>query len=57
MVKKPLSQEASTKRPPLYHPRSQWLLGNGFLTNVKMSGGFLSFLFWLRGQKESKKPL
>ena len=30
---------------------------NGFLTNVKMSGGFLSFLFWLRGQKESKKPL
>jgi hypothetical protein len=27
------------------------------LTNVKMSGGFLSFLFWLRGQKESKKPL
>jgi hypothetical protein len=57
MVKKPLSQEASTKKPLLDHQKSQWLLGNGFLTNVKMSIGFFVILFWLLGQKASKKPL
>ncbi len=39
------------------HQRSQWLLGTGFLTNVKMSSGFFVILFWLLGQKASKKPL
>ena len=50
-------QEASTKKPLLDHQRSQWLLGTGFLTNVKMSSGFFVILFWLLGQKASKKPL
>jgi hypothetical protein len=57
MVKKPLSQEASTKKPLLDHQRSQWLLGTGFLTSVKMSGGFCVIIFWFLGQKASKKPL
>jgi hypothetical protein len=57
MVKKLLSQEASIKKPLLDHPRSQWLLGTGYLTGVKMSGGFLVFLFWFLGQKISKKQL
>jgi hypothetical protein len=57
MVKKPLSQEASTKKTLFDHQRSQWLLGTGFLTSVKMSGGFFVILFWLLGQKASKKPL
>jgi hypothetical protein len=47
MVKKPLSQEAGTKK----------LLGTGYLTSVKMSGGFFVLFFWLLGQKASKKPL
>jgi hypothetical protein len=57
MVKKPLSQKASTKKPLLDHPRIQWLLGTGFLTSVILSGGFFVAFFWLLGQKVSKKPL
>jgi hypothetical protein len=57
MVKKPLFKEASTKKPLLDNQRSQWLLGTGFLTNVKISSGFFVILFWLLGQKAFKKPL
>jgi hypothetical protein len=57
MVKKQLSQEASTKKPLLDHSRSQWLLGTGFLTSVKISVGFFVILSWLLGQRASKKLL
>jgi hypothetical protein len=57
MVKKPLSQEACTKKQLLDLQRSQWLLGTGFFTSVKMSDGFFVIRFWLLGQKASKKPL
>ena len=49
IVKKPLYEEASTKKP-------EWLLSAGFLTSQLMGGGFSVIWFWLLGQEASKKP-
>ena len=51
------SQETSTTKPLLDHKRVHSLLGAVFLTSVIMSGSIFVILFWLLGQKASKKLL
>ena len=59
MVKKPLSQEASTKKPLLDHskPVASWYWPldtyKYLLTREKMSGGFFFIIHWLLAHEHS----